>query len=100
MDTKTTTCGRCKGEGFIPAFAHIAGGRCIACKGKGKVTRYTAAGKAKAEDRERRHAILSHAAADADRALRPRDRHHVRDLAEMEAANPAAYEAALAAVQL
>jgi RecJ-like exonuclease len=100
MDTVTRTCGRCRGEGVIAAFAHVAGGRCVACKGKGKVTRYTAAGKAAAEDREARHAALSQAAADADRALRPRDRHHVRDFREMEANDPAAYAAALAAVRL
>ena len=28
-------CGKCSGEGFINAFAHIADGRCFACGGSG-----------------------------------------------------------------
>lgn len=100
MDTKTATCRRCKGEGSIAAFAHVAGGRCLACKGTGKVTRYTAAGKAAAEDRDARHAALSHAAAEADAALRPSRRHFRNDLIALEANDPAGYAAALAAVVL
>lgn len=99
-ETVVRTCPRCKGEGRIEAFAHVAGGRCVKCKGRGRVEVYTKAGRAAAADREARHAALSHAAAEADRALRPSKRHHVRDLAEMEANNPTAYAAALAAVRL
>lgn len=98
--TKTTRCGRCSGEGYIAAFSHIAGGRCLACKGTGTVTRYTAAGRAAAADREARHAALSHAAAAADAELRPSLRHHAKDLSQLEATDPAGYEAALASVVL
>lgn len=98
--TKTVTCRRCGGAGAIDAFRHVAGGRCVACQGRGTRTVFTAAGKAAAADREARHAALSHAAAEADRALRPRDRHHVRDLRDLEANDPAGYAAALAGVVL
>lgn len=28
-------CSRCSGTGFIAAYAHVDGGRCMACKGAG-----------------------------------------------------------------
>lgn len=99
-ETVTRTCRRCNGRGSIDAFAHIAGGRCLACSGTGKVTRYTAAGKTAAADRDARHAALSRAAAAADAALRPSKRHHVRDLGDLEANDPVGYAAALATVRL
>lgn len=33
----TKTCGRCKGQGFIAAFAHVGGGKCLRCQGRGTV---------------------------------------------------------------
>lgn len=96
----TRRCGRCNGEGRIAAFAHVAGGRCLRCQGAGTVPVYTAAEKAATADRDARRAALAAAARDADYDLRPSKRHHVADLSEMEANDPAAYAAALAAVTL
>jgi DnaJ-class molecular chaperone len=40
MDTPTPrgTCRRCSGNGYLPAFAHVAGGKCLACQGTGTRT--------------------------------------------------------------
>lgn len=97
---RSIRCGRCHGEGVIAAFSHVAGGRCLSCRGSGRVERYTAAERATAQERDQRHAVLSQAAAKADAALRPSQRHHVRDLDALALNDPAGYEAALAAVSL
>lgn len=33
--TAANTCGRCGGKGFIRAFSHVQGGRCLKCEGTG-----------------------------------------------------------------
>jgi hypothetical protein len=35
VETKTVKCVRCKGTGGVDAFAHVDGGRCMACQGRG-----------------------------------------------------------------
>ncbi len=100
LDTVTRQCRRCHGRGIIPAFVNINGGICNRCQGRGTVQRYTAAAQAVVDDRFARHAVLSHEAAAKDAALRPSKRHFHEDLVEMEANDPEAYEAALAAVVL
>jgi hypothetical protein len=85
-DTITRQCGRCNGAGSLQAFAHVAGGLCVACGGKGTVERFTPAGRAASEARATSFAQLYAAAAAADAELRPSRRHHVADLTAREAA--------------
>ena len=32
--TRPIGCGRCGGRGYLPAFTHIKGGECFACRGQ------------------------------------------------------------------
>lgn len=32
--TRSIGCGRCGGRGYLPAFTHIKGGECFACRGQ------------------------------------------------------------------
>ena len=38
MKTEVLDCPKCRGDGFIPGFAHISEGICFQCKGSGKIT--------------------------------------------------------------
>lgn len=67
----TKTCGRCKGAGFIPAFAHVAGGKCLRCGGKGTINKALDAAERAAEDAATTaRANAAYAAEDAERAAR------------------------------
>jgi hypothetical protein len=66
----TSTCRRCKGTGCLPQFAHVAGGRCVACQGSGVRNVLTAAERAAAADELATFAAASQAAWDAEVAAR------------------------------
>lgn len=38
ITTKTGTCSKCDGRGYINGFSHIANGRCFLCTGSGTMT--------------------------------------------------------------
>ena len=35
METHTVKCGKCRGTGYIPGFAHVSEGVCFDCRGSG-----------------------------------------------------------------